>query len=166
MPLVTSLLTAIVRADGDALVLHAGERPYVVAPSGQSELASRVLTLDAMIGMLGELLPDDARQALDEFGAVQHDLLSPAFAAGERFSVVAARGGDDIWIEIRRHRMPVEVEPAFAVPDLPEAVAGNVELELNAPDPEPAPASAVMMESELPTIEQIEDVEQETYEIR
>lgn len=163
MPLVTSLLTAIVRADGDALVLHAGERPYVVAPSGQSELASRVLTLDAMIGMLGELLPEDARQALDEFGAVQHDLPSPAFAPGERFSVVAARGGDDIWIEIRRHRMPVEVEPAFVVPDLPEAVAGNVEL--NAPDPEPAPASAMMMEPELPTIEQIEDVEQETYQI-
>src|SRR4029077_20909455 len=72
--LVDSLLTAIVRADGDALVLHAGERPYVVAPSGQSELASRVLTLDAMIGMVGELLPDDPRRTLDEVGAVQHEL--------------------------------------------------------------------------------------------
>ena len=104
MPLVTSLLTAIVRADGDALVLHAGERPYVVAPTGQKELASRALTLDAVKGMLNELLPAEARQSLDEIGAVQHDLGSPGFAQGQSFSVVAARGGDDIWIEIRRHR--------------------------------------------------------------
>ena len=64
MALVDSLLTAIVRVDGDALVLHAGERPYVVAPSGQSEIASRVLTLDAMVGMLGELLPGDGHHLL------------------------------------------------------------------------------------------------------
>ena len=31
MPLVDSLLTAVVRSDGDALVLHVGEKPYVVA---------------------------------------------------------------------------------------------------------------------------------------
>ena len=55
MALVDSLLSAIVRADGDALVLHAGERPYVVAPSGQSELASRGLTLDAMQGIIAEI---------------------------------------------------------------------------------------------------------------
>ena len=94
MPLVTSLLTAIVRANGDALVLHAGERPYVVAPAGQLELASRALTLDAVKGMLNELLPVDARHTLGEIGAVQRDLGSPAFAAGDSFSVVAARGGD------------------------------------------------------------------------
>ena len=74
MPLVTSLLSAIVRADGDALVLHTGERPYVVAPTGQSELASRALTLDAMKAMVDELLPPIARKVLDEYGAVQHDL--------------------------------------------------------------------------------------------
>jgi hypothetical protein len=87
-------MTAIVRADGDALVLHAGERPYVVAPSGQSDLASRALTLDAMKGMLGELLPPDARQALDEFGAVEHAL--PRWFPAERFTVAARRR--DIWI--------------------------------------------------------------------
>jgi twitching motility protein PilT len=113
--LVHSLLTAIVRADGDALVLHAGERPYIVAPSGQSELASRALTLDAMTGMLGELLPPEARQALDEFGAVQHDLLPSASAQDEAFTVVAARGGDDIWIEIRRHRGKTTPAVPFSV---------------------------------------------------
>jgi twitching motility protein PilT len=125
VPLVTSLLTAIVRANGDALVLHAGERPYVVAPTGQLALASRALTLDAVKGMLNELLSAEARQALDEIGAVQHDLASPGLASGQTFSVVAARGGDDIWIEIRRHRAPVHV-PA--------------PVEVAAPAPPPSPA--------------------------
>jgi twitching motility protein PilT len=66
-----------------------------------------------MTGMLRELLPEDSRRVLDEVGAVQHDLSNPTIADGERFTVVAARGGDDIWIEIRRHRRPAPVaEPA------------------------------------------------------
>jgi twitching motility protein PilT len=129
VPLVTSLLAAVVRADGDALVLHAGERPYVVAPSGQSEISSRVLTLDAMTGMVAELLPKDARQALDQFGAVQHDLPSPGIFASERFTVVAARGGNDIWIEIRRYRASQNPPSAASV------TAPDTETE-----PEPRPA--------------------------
>ena len=104
MPLVTSLLSAIVRADGDALVLHTGERPYVVAPTGQSELASRSLTPDALKAMLNELLPPIARKVLEEYGAVQHDLVGTGFPSDETFMVVAAQGGEDIWIEIRRRR--------------------------------------------------------------
>ena len=107
MPLVTALLSAIVRADGDALVLHTGERPYVVAPTGQSELASRSLTRDAMKAMLNELLPPIVRKALEEYGAVQHELVGTGFASEDTFLVVAAQGGEDIWIEIRRRRTPV-----------------------------------------------------------
>ena len=131
MSLVTSLLTAIVRADGDALVLHAGERPYVVAPTGQSELASRALTLDAMRGMLKELLPADAQHTLVDIGAVQQELAPPSFARAERFTVIAARGGDDIWIEIRRHRAP-------KVPKV--VVAAPVVAAMPAPAPPVAPA--------------------------
>ena len=132
MPLLTSLLTAIARADGDALVLHSGERPYVVAPTGQSQLSSRVLTLDAMTGMLRELLPEDSRRTLDEDGAVQHDLISPATVEGERFTVVAARGGDDIWIELRRHRKAAEVEPT-AEPEIELAPGPAVESVIEPP---------------------------------
>jgi hypothetical protein len=35
MSLVPSLLQAILKVDGEALVMHAGEKPYVVAPAGQ-----------------------------------------------------------------------------------------------------------------------------------
>jgi twitching motility protein PilT len=103
--LVSSLLTAIVRADGDVLVLHVGERPYVVGPMGRSELASRALTLDAMKGMVAEILPAEARRLLEELGAVQHDLPASMLPTGQRFTVVAARGGDDIWVEIKRHAL-------------------------------------------------------------
>jgi twitching motility protein PilT len=117
--LVNSLLTAIVEADGDALVMHVGEQPYVVAASGPVELSSRPLTLDAVSGMLAQLLPADSRRTLDEIGAVEHDLPQSAAGDDERFTVVAARGGDDIWIEIRRHR----TMPGAALPGLSEQPA-------------------------------------------
>ena len=104
MSLVPSLLQAIVGVDGEALVMHAGDKPYVVAPSGQIELASRGLTLEAVNGIVSQLLPADALNALDEFGAIQQELGSLAEFPGESFTVVAARGGDDVWVEIRRRK--------------------------------------------------------------
>src|SRR5438445_12298472 len=127
MSLVLSLLQAIVKVDGDAMVIHAGDKPYVVSPSGQVDLASRGLTLDAVNGIVSQLLPIELQNALDEFGAVQHELAMAEFP-GEHFTVVAARGGDDVWVEIRRRRIPEDDR----VPD-----------ELFAPAPHaPPPASA------------------------
>jgi twitching motility protein PilT len=148
--LVNSLLTAIVRADGDALVMHVGEKPYVVAPSGPVELSSRPLTIEAVAGMLGQLLPADHRRALDELGAIEHDLPKSPVAGGERFTVVAARGGNDVWIEIRRHRKDASDQahkaagrpapPASPVPTVPEppAVGPTAEVEVPLDLEEPA----------------------------
>ncbi len=101
--LVASLRAAIVRADGDALVMHVGERPYVVTLSGIVELSTRPLSLAAMRRLLGQLLPRVQQQVLDATGAVEHELDAPV-DDGERYRLVAARGGDDIWTEIRRYR--------------------------------------------------------------
>lgn len=148
--MVNSLLTAIVRADGDALVMHVGEKPYVVAPSGPVELSSRPLTIEAVAGMLGQLLPADHRRALDELGAIEHDLPKSPVAGGERFTVVAARGGNDVWIEIRRHRKDASDQahkaagrpapPASPVPTVPEppAVGPTAEVEVPLDLEEPA----------------------------
>jgi len=84
--------------------MHVGEKPYVVAAPGPVELSSRVLTIEAVTGMMNQLLPVEARQALDELGAVEHEMPHSLPTTADRFTVVAARGGDDIWIEIRRHR--------------------------------------------------------------
>src|SRR5262245_29713434 len=86
--------------------MHAGDKPYVVSPTGQVELATRGLALDAVNGIVSQLLPPDMQQALDEFGAVQHELAALAEFPGEHFTIVAARGGDDLWVEIRRRRIP------------------------------------------------------------
>src|SRR3954471_2343157 len=106
MSLVPSLLQAIVHVNGDALVMHAGDKPYVVSPAGQVDLASRGLAYDALNGILNQMLPQELQQALDEFGAVQYDLPGMPEFAGDLFTVVAARGGEDVWVEIRRRRIP------------------------------------------------------------
>jgi twitching motility protein PilT len=127
MSLVPSLLHAIVRLDGKALVMHAGERPYVVTPAGQTELATRALTLEAADGMVEQLLSRESLHALDEFGAAQYQLPPAPEFPGEQFTVVAARGGDDVWVEIRRRyvseedRVPEEVWRVEVSPPRPEA---------------------------------------------
>jgi twitching motility protein PilT len=104
---VDSLVRAMVDADGDALVMHVGEK----------------LTLSAMTELLRGLLPVDAQQALDEFGAVEADLPATPAGGAERFTIIAARGGDDIWIELRRQRvLPFDLgteDPGAAEPPRP-----------------------------------------------
>jgi len=63
VPLVDSLLAAIVREDGESLVLHVGERPIVVAAGGPVEVASATLTLQAMDALLTELGYDSSHDA-------------------------------------------------------------------------------------------------------
>ena len=116
MPFLDSLLAAIVREDGESLVLHVGERPIVVAARGPLEVTSSALTLEAMDGLLRDLLPQESLHALAEYGAVESELPPSALAPGEQFTVVAARGGDDIWIELRRHRLGPSLGGATRAP--------------------------------------------------
>jgi twitching motility protein PilT len=106
MSLVPSLLRAIVTIDGDALVLHVGDKPYVLSASGQIDLAPRGLTYDSVAGVIAQILPEDSQKALQDYGAAQHELTDLVDFPGEQFNVVAARGGDDVWVEIRRRRQP------------------------------------------------------------
>ena len=109
MALADSLLSAIVRADGDALVMHVSERPYVVVGKSPLHISTHELTLETTIAMMAQLLPADALATLEEFGAVEYRLPD---VGDDRFNVVAARGGDDIWIEIRRRRHQSEAAMA------------------------------------------------------
>jgi twitching motility protein PilT len=134
---VVSLLRAIDRADGEALVMHVGEKPYVVTASGHAELAANALTVPAMMGMLDQLLPAESRKALNELGAVEYHLPPDQAAPGTRYSVVAARGGNDIWIEVRRRKTLEEPAPVAA----PRSSAVAVE-EPSPPVQEAPPAPA------------------------
>jgi len=126
--------------------MHVGEKPYVVTASGHAELAATALTVPAMTGMLDQLLPADSRQALNELGAVEYHLPPDDHAApGTSYSVVAARGGDDIWIEVRRRKEAPEAVPAGV------ARAGAVAVEEPPPYmPEPLPAAR--FEQHEPTV--------------
>src|SRR5262245_44350870 len=121
--------------------MHVGEKPYVITASstmnayrgplawGQVELSSRVLTFDAVSSMLAQILPPDQQRALDEFGAIEHEILPPDGIL-DRFTVVAARGGADVWVEVRRKPVPPQV-----VEVIPEPAV--------VPEPAPAPVAAV-----------------------
>jgi twitching motility protein PilT len=121
--LVSSLLQAIVNIDGDALVMHSGDKPYVVSPSGQVELASRGLTLEAVNGIVMQMLPAEYQQALDEFGAIQYALTLKAEFPNERFTVVVSRDDDDVWAEVRRRRIPDDDAVPLEMFDMPSASA-------------------------------------------
>ena len=147
--LVDSLLEAISRLEGDALIMHVGEKPYVVTTSasmyayrgpvawGHVELSSRVLTTEAVVGMLEQLLPHDQRKALDEYGAIEYEAPRTS-ATSDSFTVVAARGGDDVWLEIRRRPASLTADvPQGFTPAQPASTATDV-----APA-EPAPTVTV-----------------------
>ncbi len=102
--LVDSLLQAIIRADGDALVMHVGEKPFVTGAGVHTELSSVALKPDALAKLLEQLLPPDCRKSLEDHGAIEYNLPPNAALVGEQFTIVAAQNGGDIWVEIRRAR--------------------------------------------------------------
>jgi twitching motility protein PilT len=119
---IDSLIAAVLKSNGDGLVMHVGERPYVLSPTGTANLSERPLTVEAMKGVLTDLLSADDQHTLAEVGAVEREIV-PEDAPGDRFLLVAARGGDDIWIELRRQRGVVAVPevPAVQPPATPPA---------------------------------------------
>ena len=157
MTLLDSLLDAILRLDGEALVMHAGEKPYVVLTSasisrfrgplawGQVELSSRPLTGETVLGMLAQMLSPEQRHSLEAFGAIEHEIAAPG-DSGERFVVTAARGGEDVWVEVRRR---------------PNVVAPVAAEEARTPEPEPAiqhaPQADVVSEQDVHEIHEVEE---------
>jgi CheY-like chemotaxis protein len=106
-PLVPSLLRALVRADGNALVLHVGERPYVDACRGRVEVGTRGLPGDVLDRLVAQLMPMEEQRMLDEAGVVQYVLPHLPDFAGEHFTVVAT-SSDDSWVVIRRRRLQTD----------------------------------------------------------
>jgi twitching motility protein PilT len=119
--------------------MHVGERPYVLAPSGSSNLSERTLTVDAMKGVLNDLLSPADQETLDDIGAVERELTSKD-APGDKFLLVAARGGDDIWIELRRQRAVTRTskpaETAARQPETAPAEQAPAEIPARPPAPE------------------------------
>src|SRR5688572_6659405 len=154
--------------------MHVGEKPYVVTTSeatnefrgpvawGQVELSTRVLTTDAVSGMLGQILPLDQRSALDEFGATDYNVTAAAHPQ-ERFTIVAARGGDDIWVEMRRHPKTPAVEATRPAPEPAPAAAAPAPVEQPLEEPLAAaatpPAETSIVAEEATGVEEVAGAE-------
>ena len=62
VPLIDSLIAAVIKANGDGLVMHVGERPYVLTPTGPANLSDRPLGVEAMNNVLADLLRSEERR--------------------------------------------------------------------------------------------------------
>jgi twitching motility protein PilT len=139
---IESLIAAVLRTNGDGLIMHVGERPFVLSPSGPSDLSERPLTIEAMDNVLTDLLSAEERRTLRAVGAVEKEFTVPA-APDDRFVLVVARGGDDIWIELRRQRGSTRSRPdqpaASAALPMPFAQPAAVAETILPPRSTPAP---------------------------
>ena len=149
MSLLDSFFDALIRLDGDRLVIHVGQKPYVERTGsafggpvewGHVELSSKPLTLKAAMAIVEQILPPDEFRSLSEIGVIEHEL-SPAHRPGEHFVVVVARGGEDVWVEVKRLPPPApsveetQFEPAVPPQPVPVAVEAPAPVVAEPPPP-------------------------------
>src|SRR5215470_6045509 len=110
MSLVESLIGAIPLEEGAALVARVGERATITAKSGSIEVGSVALTVEAMDDLIGQVLPPDQLESLQENGTVHFEFTPPVL--GGDFAVLAASTPGDRWLEIRRKSTVVTAPPS------------------------------------------------------
>jgi twitching motility protein PilT len=150
MSLMPSLCAALERANGDRLVMRAGERPHVLAGDRRHDVASAVLSVNAVEALAEQVLSAAARETLTAQGAVSERVHSTSFP--RPLMARAERVGDDFCIELiasgvgeieeapQEPQYVPQPEPVHEAPPAPEAVA--------APPVEVAPPPAMSIEPE------------------
>ena len=121
MSLMPSLCAALERAGGDRLVMRAGERPHVLAGERRHDVASAVLSINAVEALAEQILSSAARQELATNGSVSEPVTSTSFP--RPLTARAERVGDDFCIELivavvsAEEPAPVEETPVAAAPE-------------------------------------------------
>lgn len=116
MSLMPSLCAALERAGGDRLVMRTGERPHVLAGDRRQDVASAVLSVNAVEALADQILSSNGRQELSERGAVAETVSTPAYP--RPLTARAERSGEGLCIELI---VTIESEePAEGAPE-PEA---------------------------------------------
>jgi CheY-like chemotaxis protein len=95
-----SLLDGMLRADGEVLVLHVGEKPYVRRATRDIEIGTRELPAHVVYALFEEFFPPDAKATLLQTGRA--DCVLPHVSA-EQFSASAVQK-EVLSLEIRRCR--------------------------------------------------------------
>jgi Tfp pilus assembly pilus retraction ATPase PilT len=127
--------------------MRAGERPHVLAGDRRHDVASAILSVNAVEALAEQILSSDARQELRDRGAVSETIQTPSFP--HPLTAKAERVGDEVSVELVVQRPAATPEPEASEPEPtiePEPVlepiaAAPVPAPLE-PEPEPVPVEA------------------------
>ena len=114
MSLMPSLCAALERAGGERLVMKAGERPHVLAGDRRHDVASAVLSVNAVEALADQILSSAGRQELTTNGAVSELVHSPSFP--HPLTAKAERLGDGFCVELIVTMPMVAAQPAEPEP--------------------------------------------------
>jgi hypothetical protein len=100
---ITSLLRALVQMDGERLVMHADDAPYVFTPGERIALTSRLTPL-AVYRIVRELVPAGIFRAFEEIGCVFYQFAPFTDRPDLQFTIIASQHENDLRVEIHRAR--------------------------------------------------------------
>jgi CheY-like chemotaxis protein len=98
-----TLLDAMLRADGEALMLRVGDKPYVQGPTGTIEIGTRDLPAHVVYAVFEGFFPPDARDTLMRTGRAHCVLTFEQEFLGERFTATAIQK-EVLSLEVHRRR--------------------------------------------------------------
>jgi len=134
MSLMPSLCAALERVGGERLVMRAGERPHVLAGDRRHDVASAILSVNAVEALAEQILSSDGRRELREKGTSSETIQAASFP--HPLMAKAERVGDEFSIEL-----VVQKPVAVPAPSEPEPVV--TEVAPVEPEPEPEPVAVV-----------------------
>ena len=112
MDMLSSLCTAMVRANGDSLVLESGRAPYVMSGLDRQEVAKSTLSDNALEALVTQIFSEAGRQAFRDSGNTIEQIDVPS--SGLTLTATARRQDDGVYIELRR--APAAIEEPAVVP--------------------------------------------------
>jgi Tfp pilus assembly pilus retraction ATPase PilT len=129
MSLMPSLCAALERVGGERLVMRAGERPHVLAGDRRHDVASAILSVNAVEALAEQILSTDGRHELRENGTASETIQAASFP--HPLMAKAERVGDEFSIEL-----VVQKPAAASALSQPEAVVTEVASVESEPEPE------------------------------
>ncbi len=100
MDMLSSLCAAMVRANGNSLVLESGRAPYVLSGLDRQEVAKSTLSDNALEALVTQVFSESGRQAFRDTGNTIEQI--DVSSSGLTLMATARRQDDGIFIELRR----------------------------------------------------------------